>query len=78
MLLVYTYRPCRQYDSTQCITNICVRRNNPRLHKQVAYSHLKNEFFMTGPKIKNYQRDGRRNVGRPIRRWEDSLWEGRD
>jgi hypothetical protein len=28
---MYTYRPCTQYDNTQCITDICFRTVLPKL-----------------------------------------------
>jgi alpha-beta hydrolase superfamily lysophospholipase len=34
------------------------------------------DFSNLAQKINNYQPDGRRNVVRPRRRWEDSYWDG--
>ena len=34
------------------------------------------EWMTTGyPKNLNYKPDGRRNIGRPLTRWDDDFWE---
>jgi hypothetical protein len=36
---------------------------------------LRMDFSRLTPRVKNYQLDGKRNTGRPRRRWQGSLWD---